>query len=308
MVPSAFPQEHDFATWLQGVRAEARAQGISEQTLTATLSKITPLAKVLELDRRQPESTLTYMQYLDRVLSDTRVQRGRALSREHTTLLRELRAQYGVPPGIIVALWGIETDFGRSTGDFPVISALATLAYDGRRSTFFRQELLYALRIVDEGHITPRAMRGSWAGAMGQTQFMPSSFVRFAVDYNHDGRRDIWSTLSDALASIANYLSGSGWRDPEPWGKAVTLPPGFDVTPFQGQTPQSFAAWHTLGVRPLSSLPESQHSLSASLLLPAGVDGPAFLVCNNYQVILKWNRSTFFALTAGQLADRIDMP
>jgi membrane-bound lytic murein transglycosylase B len=143
---------------------------------------------------------------------------------------------------------------------------------------------------------------------MGQTQFMPSSFVRFAVDYNHDGRRDIWSTLSDALASIANYLSGSGWRDPEPWGKAVTLPPGFDVTPFQGQTPQSFAAWHTLGVRPLSSLPESQHSLSASLLLPAGVDGPAFLVCNNYQVILKWNRSTFFALTAGQLADRIDMP
>jgi len=151
-------------------------------------------------------------------------------------------------------------------------------------------------------------MRGSWAGAMGHTQFMPSSFARFAVDYNHDGRRDIWSTLSDTMASIANYLAGSGWRDSEPWGKAVTLPPGFDVTPHKGQATQSLAAWQALGVRPLSGLPDQQRSLQASLLLPAGADGPAFLVCNNYQVILQWNRSTFFALAAGQLADRIEMP
>jgi membrane-bound lytic murein transglycosylase B len=308
MASQACAQEQDFAVWLQGLREEARANGISEKTLAVTLAKLKPLARVLELDRRQPESTLTYTQYIDRVISDARAVRGRALYQEHFSLLQAIRAQYDVAPGIIVALWGIETDFGRATGDFSVISALATLAYDGRRSTFFRQELLQALQIIEAGHIQPQAMRGSWAGAMGQNQFMPSSFVRFAVDYNGDGRRDIWGTLSDVLASIANYLAGSGWRGTEPWGQAVVLPPGFDATPYQGQTRQSFTAWQALGLRPIPGIPAQQSDLQASLVLPGGADGPAFLVCNNYHVLLKWNRSTYFALAAGQLADRIEMP
>ena len=248
------------------------------------------------------------MQYIDRVISDGRADRGRALYREHAALLQAISAQYGVPPGMIVALWGIETDFGRATGNFSVISALATLAYDGRRSAFFRKELLHALQIIDEGHIQPKAMRGSWAGAMGQNQFMPSSFVRFAVDYNNDGRRDIWETRSDIFASIANYLAGSGWRSTEPWGQAVALPPGFDATAYQGQATQSLAAWQALGLHPVPGIPARQSDLQANLVLPGGADGPAFLVCHNYHVLLKWNRSTYFALAAGQLADRIDRP
>lgn len=308
MVPYVFSQEQDFASWLRGVREEARANGISEKTLAGALSKVSPIAKVLELDRRQPENTLTYMQYIDRVISDGRADRGRTLAREHAALLQAISAQYGVPPGMIVALWGIETDFGRATGNFSVISALATLAYDGRRSAFFRKELLHALQIIDEGHVQPKAMRGSWAGAMGQNQFMPSSFVRFAVDYNNDGRRDIWETRSDVFASIANYLAGSGWRSTEPWGQAVALPSGFDAMAYQGQTTQSMAAWQALGLRPVAGIPAPPSDLQANLVLPGGADGPAFLVCNNYHVLLKWNRSTYFALAAGQLADRIGMP
>jgi len=205
-------QDRGFATWLQELRTEAMAFGIRAQTLDVALTGLQPLPRVIELDRKQPEETLTYAQYLERVLPAARVQKGRRLLYQHRALLQEIGGKYGVSPGVIVALWGMETDFGHITGNFPVLAALATLAYDGRRSALFRGELLSALKIVDAGHVRPEAMIGSWAGAMGQNQFLPSSFLQYAVDYNGDGRRDIWTTLADVFASTAHYLARSGWQ------------------------------------------------------------------------------------------------
>ena len=217
----------EFNTWLDTLKIEARSKGISQSTIESSLSGIKPIPRVIELDRKQPEFTLTFEEYLGRVVSDRRIRIGKAKLVEHKKLLAEISIKYGVQPRYIVALWGIETDFGRITGGFPVISSLATLAYDGRRSKFFRKELFLALKIVDKGHITAKDMLGSWAGAMGQNQFMPSSFHAYAVDYNRDGSKDIWKTLPDIFASIANYLSKSGWQGDQTWGRAVRLPDKF---------------------------------------------------------------------------------
>jgi membrane-bound lytic murein transglycosylase B len=298
----AVAQPADFATWLQVLRAEAVQLGISEKTLHTALTGLQPLARVVELDRRQPETTLTYTQYIQRVLSSGRMQRGKQLFETHRALLTEIAATYGVQPPFIVALWGMETDYGRSTGDFSVLAALATLAYDGRRSEFFRREFLEALKIVDEGHITPKAMLGSWAGAMGQNQFMPSSFRQYAVDYNGDGRRDIWGTLPDIFASTANYLARSGWHTGESWGCRATVPGSVGPAHAGLEVRKSLPDWHALGVQSSCPGPQTQQ---ASLILPEGPGGPAFLVYDNFHTILKWNRSTYFALAVGQLADAV---
>jgi membrane-bound lytic murein transglycosylase B len=298
-------QERSFATWLQDLRAEALTLGIRAKTLDATLTGLQPLPRVIELDRKQPEETLTYAQYLERNLPAARVQKGLRLLNEHRALLQEIGTKYGVPPGVIVALWGMETDFGRRAGDFPVLAALATLAYDGRRSTLFRHELLEALKIVDEGYVRPEAMTGSWAGAMGQNQFMPSSFLKYAVHYYGNGRPDIWTTLADVFASTANYLARSGWRERETWGHRVVLPAGFTVPTTSEQMSKSHTAWQALGVRRADGgvLPDGLEP--ALLVLPGGVSGPAFLGYQNYQVLLKWNRSTYFVLTVCQFADQL---
>ena len=217
-----------FDAWLEDVRKEARERGLKEATIASALSDIRPIERVVELDRKQPEFTLTLEQYLARVVSKARIEKGRARLAEHRDILREVSAKYGVQPRFIVALWGIETDFGRHLGGFPVIEALASLAYDGRRSAYFRKELFNALTIVDQGHIAAKSMMGSWAGAMGQNQFMPSSFLRYAVDHDRDGRRDIWGTHADIFASSANYLRKVGWRGDQTWGRKVSLPEGFD--------------------------------------------------------------------------------
>lgn len=301
----ALAQSQDFATWLAALRAEALQRGIRPQTLDAALVDVKPIPRVIELDRKQPEKTLTYTQYMPRVLSHKRKRQGRQNLRKYQTLLNKIGTTYGVPPAVIVSLWGLETSYGRITGGYPVIAALATLAYDGRRSAFFRQELLNALRILDEGHITPQGMIGSWAGAMGQNQFMPSSFLSRAVDYDGDGRRDIWTTLGDVFASTANYLSRAGWKHDEPWGQRVTLPPGFDTGVHGLGTRKTLASWHALGIRQAdgSALPAVPRQ--GSLLLPEGSQGPAFLVYNNFRTILKWNRSYYFAFAVGQLADHV---
>lgn len=298
-------QSGDFFTWLQGVRNEALQQGIRSETLDLALADIRPIQRVLDLDRRQPEGTITYEQYFARALSGARVQKGLRLLQEHRGILARISQTYGVLPEVIVALWGIETDFGQVTGNFPVLSSLATLAYDGRRSAFFRSELLKALQIVDAGHVRPEAMRGSWAGAMGQNQFMPSSFLQFAVDDNGDGRRDIWSTRADVFASTANYLARSGWRSLETWGHRVLLPPGFVATAVDGSMAQSLGTWHAMGVQWLEGDLFPSWDTQASLVLPSGLGGPSFLVYPNYQIFLKWNRSTFFALTVGQFVDQL---
>lgn len=300
---SANPQ--DFSGWLNGVKDEARASGISEATISIALADLSPLPRVIELDRNQPESTLRFEEYLARIVSEKRVQDGRALMAENAALLQRVAERYHVQPRFIVALWGVESDYGRLTGNFNVLAALATLAYDGRRSAYFRKELLQALRIVDEGHITPAAMTGSWAGAMGQNQFMPSSFLDFAVDFDGDGRRNIWSSRADVFASIANYLSSSGWNPAQSWGRQVRLPAGFDQSLITLEQRRSLAEWSRMGVTLADGGPLPSSDVTASLAQPAGRGGAAYLVYDNYRTILRWNRSLYFATAVGHLADRL---
>lgn len=295
-----------FEEWLKEVKQEALHKGISSATVDAAFADVRPIPRVIELDRKQPEGRLTFAQYQERVINQARINKGRTLYRQHKTELDRIALQYGVPAQFIVALWGIETSYGENTGGFGVIPALATLAHDGRRSAFFRAELLNALRILDEGHITPEKMKGSWAGAMGQNQFMPSSFHAFAVDGNQDGRRDIWTSLPDVFSSTANYLHKSGWRNDQRWGRAVSLPQGFPESLSGLDTQRSLQEWKGLGV----TLPNRQalpvvSGMKASLVLPDGVGGQAFLVYDNYRVIMKWNRSVYFATSVGLLADQI---
>ena len=294
-----------FAEWREGVRSEALSLGISATIFDAAFSGIEPIPRIIELDRSQPEVTITFEQYLERVVPDSRVAQGRELLAEHRELLEPIGRKFGVPPRFIVALWGIETSFGRFLGGFPVIGALATLAHDGRRSKYFRQELLHALRILEDGHITPDAMVGSWAGAMGQSQFMPSSFVRYAVDYDGDGKRDIWGTQADVFASAANYLAQAGWRTGETWGRRVQLPAGFDQALVGLEVKKTLAEWQELGLRRANGADLPQAAISGSVVLPGGEGGPAYLVYDNYRTIMRWNRSFYFATSVGLLADRI---
>ena len=302
--PVAGAQE--FQTWLRELRAEAHAKGISAAILDEALGQIKPIPRVIELDRRQPEFTLTFTQYRDRVVPRARIRKGRAKFLANRALLEEIGQKIGVQPRFIVALWGIETDFGRVTGGFKVIPALATLAYDGRRSAYFRKELLNALRILNEGHIAPKDMVGSWAGAMGQCQFMPSSFLAHAIDYDGDGRRDIWTTRQDVFASAANYLAKSGWRSDQTWGREVTLPADFDRAMADLKVRKPIGAWQALGVRQADGGDLPSRQLAASIVLPEkGKMSPAYMVYNNYRTTLLWNRSTYFALAVGLLADGI---
>jgi membrane-bound lytic murein transglycosylase B len=303
---AALPARADrFTDWLSGVRAAARAEGIRPQTLDAAFAGVAPLPKVIELDRKQPETTLSFGEYLDRVMPAARIARARDKLAQRQQLLDAIAQRYGVAPRYMVALWGIESDFGQQTGGFSVIGALATLAYDGRRSAYFRRELIDALRILDRGDVTPVAMKGSWAGAMGQSQFMPSAFLRYAVDYDGDGRRDIWSDGPDLFASIANYLAQSGWQAGEDWGRAVILPPGFDIGATNPDVVRPIAEWSALGVRRADGGALAPSDPPGALVLPGGADGPAILAFENFRVLLRWNRSDYFAAAVGLLADRI---
>ncbi|MBX6323042.1 MAG: lytic murein transglycosylase [Rhodospirillaceae bacterium] len=295
-----------FGQWLDGLRREALAAGISKATLDRALSGLRPNPKVVELDRSQPEFTMTFDDYLARVVSDERVQRGQALLAQHRVLLEEVGAKYGVHPRFIVALWSVESNYGTRTGEFPVIESLATLAYEGRRAKFFRKELLAALKIVQQDKLDPAMMLGSWSGAMGQSQFIPSSFQNFAVDYDRDGRRDIWGTPADVFASIANYLSRNRWRSGQSWGREVQLPPGFDPGLLGPKQERKLAEWQQLGLRTANgaTLPVVK-DMTAYLLQPGGEGGRAFLVYANFKTILRWNRSDFFGTAVGLLADRI---
>ena len=297
--------ETDFTAWLEGVKFEALRRGISEKTLASTLTGIRPIPRVVELDRKQPEFTLSFNDYMARVVPAKRVRKARKKFGENHAILVEIGKKYGVQPRFIVALWGIESDFGRLTGGFKVIPALATLAFDGRRSAYFRKELFNALTIVDQGHISAKRMTGSWAGAMGQSQFMPSSFLNHAVDYDGDGRRDIWRTTADVFASAANYLARVGWKGDQNWGRQVNLPAGFKPSLVGLKVVKRLREWNAIGVRRTDGSALPSRNLRASVMLPGGVGGPAFLVYNNYRSILKWNRSHFFATAVGKLADRI---
>lgn len=310
VIISFFPNHagasQDFSSWLADLKQEAQKEGISENIIAASLNDIQPIPRVIELDRKQPEGTMTFAKYRERVINQNRIDKGRRLLAQYSNELNQASQKYGVPPQYIVALWGIETSYGENTGGFKVIDSLATLAYDGRRSDFFRKELINALKILDAGHITPANMKGSWAGAMGQNQFMPSSFHTFAVDGNGDGHKDIWTTKADVFASTANYLSQSGWKEDEKWGRAIKLPQGFPESLTGTKTSKPLSFWKGTGITlPNNSSIPTTPNLQASVVTPDGLGGPAFLVYDNYNVILKWNRSTYFATSVGLLADAI---
>ena len=273
--------------------------------MDAALTDILPVKRAIELDRRQPEFTQTFWTYLRRRVKDYRIIRGRALLAKHRDLLNKICAEYGIPPRYLIAFWGLETNFGDYLGNFRVIDALATLAFDRRRADFFRAELLSALQIIDEGHITPNAMTGSWAGAMGHMQFIPSTFTIHAVDFTGDGRRDIWGSLPDAFSSAANFLSNMGWRPGQIWGSEVRLPDDFDLMLATMRRKKTLEEWSVLGVRWTAGEALPQTNMEGSIVLPQGHKGPAFLIYDNFRTIMRWNRSINYAISVGHLADRI---
>ena len=295
----------DFGQWLEQLRRDAAAQGISPATLDQALGYLAPLPRVIDLDRRQPEFTETFWNYLDKRVTKTRIAEGRRLLHRHRALLARVERRYGVPPRYLVAFWGLETHFGRYLGSFPTVRALATLAHDDRRSAFFRSELLDALRIIDQGHVAADAMKGSWAGAIGQLQFLPSTFLHHAVDGDGDGRKDVWHDLEDVFASGGHFLQQLGWKPGQRWGRPVRLPSRFDWSQARLEIRKPLAAWARLGVRRADGAPLPHGDLQAAIVLPQGHDGPAFLVYDNFRVILKWNRSLNYALAVGHLADRL---
>lgn len=295
----------DFDSWLAELRRDAAAAGVGRATLDRALKGLRPIEEVVELDRRQPETRLTFAEYRRKVISESRINRGIERLRQHRPLLEQVSRRYGVAPATIVALWGLESSYGEFKGRFPVVGSLATLAWEGRRAAFFRKELIAALKILDRGDISPEGMYGSWAGAMGQCQFMPSTYLGYAADFDGDGRRDIWQSLPDVFASIANYLDRAGWDGGEIWGREVTLPRSLDRRHVGLGTRATLAEWRARGVRRADGSPLPDAALEASLVETDDGAGPAFLVYNNFRTIMVWNRSTYFALSVGLLADEL---
>ena len=294
-----------FAAWLRDFRVTARAAGISEATLRAALDVAEFRPRTIELDRAQPEFTRSTWDYLDSAVSPTRVGNGQAKLAQVRAQADAAASRYGVPAPVLVAVWGMESNYGQNYGDVPVIDALATLAFEGRREAWARGELLAALKIIDQGDIDREHMIGSWAGAMGQTQFMPSAFLARAVDADGDGRRDIWRSMPDVLASTANYLQRAGWVAGEAWAPEVKLPEDFDVARADPGVRQDASQWQAEGVR-LADGAQLPDMAEASILQPAGARGPAFLVGRNFRAVLRYNNATSYALGVSLLAQRID--
>ena len=310
------PPRETFAAWLEQFIGEALARGLSTPVVHGALAGIEPLERVIRSDRSQAELTPGLDKYLGSRVTPVVIRRGRALAREHRALLTRITKTYGVPGSIVLAIWGVESRYGRVTGRIPIPQALATLAWEGRRAGFFREQLFDALTVVDRGYIEAGALRGSWAGAMGQPQFMPSSYLNYAVDFDGDGRRDIWRSTPDALASIANYLAAHGWQAGTPWGREVTLPASrreVIVTAVPGRTEGCYAVrnmsgsaplarWHALGVTRRTGKPLPRTGPEAALV-SAGTRH--FLVYPSYDAILGYNCAHYYALSVGLLSDRL---
>lgn len=303
LMDAASPQ--GFHNWIDGFRARALAQGISPSVFDRAFQGVTLNGSVIEKDRNQGEFVKPIWEYLDKAVSDERIANGHRALRENRKLLRRIEATYGVEAEVVVAVWGLESSYGTRRGDIPVIEALATLAYDTRRGRFFEGQLLAALKILQAGDVAPHAMVGSWAGAMGHTQFIPTSYLAYAVDFTGDGKRDIWSdNPADALASTAAYLARSGWRQGQPWGVEVALPRDFDMSLTGERQRKSAAEWQALGIRAVDGRQIANHG-PASILLPAGVRGAAFMIFPNFHAIEKYNAADAYVIAIGHLADRL---
>lgn len=297
--------EADFSVCVNRFAEKAKASGVSAKTINNSLLSARLNTGVLELDRQQPEFSTTFADYFNRRVTDQRIQQGQTLLIKHRELLDRVAKQYGVPANYLLAFWGLETNFGSNFGNISVVNSLASLACDKRRSAFFTTELMAALHILDEGAIASDKMVGSWAGAMGHVQFMPSAFLKYAVDYDGDHKRDLWNSTPDAMASAAKFLQGLGWQANTGWGREVKLQSDFPFLEAGLKNTKSLLEWSKLGVKSADNKPLPQTDEQASLLVPAGYQGPAFLVYENFNVIMRWNRSEFYALTVGHLADRI---
>lgn len=292
-----------WSQWVSQLRQEAIDQGIRPTLFDRVFANVKPSRRVINYDRSQPEKRLTFTKYRTTRASKFRIQLGRKEYKRYSPILQRVGSEYGVDPCFVVSLWGMESSYGRFMGSFPVINSLATLAYDARRSAFFRKELLYALHIVNDGHVPISRFKGEWAGASGHPQFLPSSWRRFAVDYNGDGRKDIWTTHADVFASIANYLKGHGWKTGQPWAIKVKLPRNFNMKLEGKRIVKPVAEWNAMGVRTQSGNPLPNQNLTASVIKPYG--GPVFLAFNNYKVLLRYNNSIYYAGAVGYMADSI---
>ncbi|MBN9672393.1 lytic murein transglycosylase [Roseibium aggregatum] len=295
-----------FNRFIRDFWPQAKAAGISSQTYNAVFTGMEPDDDTLRLINKQSEFVKPIWEYLDSAVSDDRVEKGRKLLQEYGPVLREIEARYGVDRNAVLAIWGMETNYGGFMGRHNVVQALATLAYAApRRKSFWTKELITALGIVQAGHVRFQDMEGSWAGAMGHTQFMPSSWKAYAADYNGDGRRDIWTSIPDALASTANYLKKHGWQTGKTWGYEVALPRGFDYHLADGEKTLTLGEWAKYGIKRSNGRNFPRPSDNAILVLPAGASGPAFLMLRNFYVIKRYNNATAYALAVGHLADRI---
>lgn len=299
-------QVQPFSDWLTDFKTEAKSKGIQDSTLSAAMPYLTLNDTVLKLDQQQPEFTQTFWTYLDKRLSEIRIQAGKLQAFRYQSLLEKIQKEYGLPPEILVSFWGLETNYGTYLGNFSTLEALTTLAYNPRRSLFFRKELLAALRIIDRGNIEAKDMVGSWAGAIGQMQFMPTVYLKYALDADHDNKADLWHSSEDALTSAAAYLKQAGWQESQPWMQEVILPNGFDYSLADGKTDMSLKYIKALGIQPANGT-NWQHNDDSSviLLLPAGHEGPAFIAWSNFKVIKRWNNSNNYAIAVGLMAQRL---
>ncbi|MGF1766125.1 lytic murein transglycosylase [Enterovibrio makurazakiensis] len=300
-------EKPSFDEYVTGLKQEGSAKGIDAQLLEQAFDGIRYRERAVKADRNQPEKRLTLDEYIPRAVPDWKVKKARRLYDEHYDDLKRIGEEYGVQPRFLVALWGVESNFGALTGNFNVVEALTTLAYDGRREAFFRKEVFSALTILQEGHIAPNDMKGSWAGAMGQCQFMPSSFISFAADGNNDGKKDIWTSKPDVFASSANYLKNAGWDDEYTWGRQVKVPEGIgkEMSGLSQDKAKTLAEWQAVGVRRMNNATLPDVDIKAWLIQPDDEYGRSYLVYGNYQSLMKWNRSHYFAIAVSHLADRI---
>ncbi|MBE8190302.1 MAG: lytic murein transglycosylase [Candidatus Thioglobus sp.] len=296
-------EQQDFEVFLAEIYSQAVAQGVSKSTLDKAFSGLKPDPKVIGYDRNQAEFTLNFWRYLNSRVSDKRLQKGQKKLQKHQDLLAKIQQKYGVNPAILMAFWGLESNYGRNVGKMNLVRSLATLSFDLRRRNFFTKELLILLKLIDDGKL-PADVQGSWAGAMGAAQFMPSNVAAYAVDSDSDGELDLWNSLADIMHSSANFLVHIGWHAGEKWGQEVALKPDFDFSLANLRTKKSVNEWQILGVRQAdnTNLPSSE--APAALILPMGFEGPAFLVYHNFRTILRWNRSILYALAVGHLADK----
>ena len=297
-----------FKDYVENIKTQAKENGIDAEVVDSAFADVEFIQRSVKSDKAQPEFKLTLDTYIPRAVPDWKIEQARDAYAKHYHLLHKIGKEYGVQPRFIVALWGIETNFGRLTGRNYVISSLTTMAYEGRREALFKKQLFAALTILEQGHIAQQDFIGSWAGAMGQVQFMPTSYLNYAVDYDGDGKKDIWNSYADVFASAANYLKTEGWNVDETWGRQVRLPDSFDNQLTGIQQQKTLQEWQDLGVRRFDGSALPKVDLSASIVVPDDADGRIYLAYNNYRVLMHWNRSYYFATAVSYLSERINHP